>query len=89
VKKRSMLLKRYGHNSVYLNGIIYLIGGFSHRDLPNEMPVTLASCEQFNVLENNWSYISTMSEPRAFAATVTLDNQFIYVFGGMHDFTVL
>jgi hypothetical protein len=30
-----------------------------------------------------------MCEPRAFAASITLDNQFIYVFGGMHDFTVL
>jgi hypothetical protein len=69
-----MMLKRYGHCSVYMNGIIYVIGGFSHRDLPNEMPVTLASCEQFNVLENNWSYISTMNEPRAFAAIVPLDN---------------
>ena len=51
-----------------------MIGGFSHRDLPNEMPVTLASCERFSVLENNWAYISTMSEPKAFAATVALDN---------------
>lgn len=57
-----------------MNGVIYVIGGFSHRDLPNEMPVTLASCERFSVLENNWAYISTMSEPRAFAASITLDN---------------
>jgi N-acetylneuraminic acid mutarotase len=84
-----MMLKRYGHNSVYMNGVIYAIGGFSHRDLPNEMPVTLASCERFNVLENNWAYISTMNEPRAFAGVCSLDNQFLYVFGGMHDFTVL
>jgi len=84
-----MMLKRYGHSSVYMNGVIYAIGGFSHRDLPNEMPVTLASCERFNVLENNWTYISTMNEPRAFAGVLSLDNQFIYVFGGMHDFTVL
>jgi N-acetylneuraminic acid mutarotase len=89
LKKRSMMLKRYGHNSVYLNGIVYVIGGFSHRDLPNEMPVTLAACEQFNILENSWTYTSTMMEPRAFAAAVPLDDQFIYVFGGMHDFTVL
>ena len=35
-KKRPMLLKRYGHLSVYLNGIVYCVGGFSHKDLPNE-----------------------------------------------------
>ena len=31
-KKRPMYLKRYGHLSVYLNGLVYCIGGFSHKD---------------------------------------------------------
>lgn len=35
-KLRPMLLKRYGHSSCYMNGIVYCIGGFSHKDLPNE-----------------------------------------------------
>ena len=35
-KKRPMLLKRYGHLSVYLNGLLYCVGGFSHKDLPSE-----------------------------------------------------
>jgi len=89
IKKKHMLLKRYGHQTCFLNGIIYALGGFSHKDLPNEMPVTLASCERYSIIENMWVYVSTMSEPRAFAASVILDNQYIYVFGGMHDFTVL
>jgi hypothetical protein len=48
-----MLLKRYGHLSVYLNGMVYAIGGFSHKDLPSEKPVTLSACERFSVTAEN------------------------------------
>ena len=89
LKKKNMLLKRYGHNLIYLNGNIYAVGGFSHKDLPNEVPVTLATCEKYSIQENLWSYVSTMNEARAFHSSVALENQFIYVFGGLHDFTVL
>ena len=74
VKRKNMLLKRYGHCMVYLNGAIYAIGGFSHKDLPNEVPVTLASCERYSVHDNSWQYVSTMNESRSFATCVTLDN---------------
>jgi hypothetical protein len=84
-----MLLKRYGHSMIFLNGSIYAIGGFSHKDLPNEVPVTLASCEKYSILENQWSYVSTMNEARSFGSAVTLENQFIYMLGGLHDFNVL
>ena len=30
-----------------------------------------------------------MEKERAFAASVVLDNQFIYLLGGMNDFTIL
>lgn len=53
---------------------MYAIGGFSHKDIPNEVPVTLASCEKFSVLENVWSYVSTMNESRSFASVVALEN---------------
>jgi N-acetylneuraminic acid mutarotase len=74
IKKKNMMLKRYGHQSTYLNGFLYAIGGFSHKDVPNEMPVTLASCERYSIVENSWTYTATMSEPRAFAGHITLDN---------------
>ena len=69
-----MLLKRYGHSTIFLNGFIFALGGFSHKDIPNEVPVTLASCEKYSVLENVWSYVSTMNESRAFASSVALEN---------------
>lgn len=90
IRKKPMILKRYGHISVYLNGFVYCIGGFSHKDLPNEQPVTLSACEKFSVTaENQWSHVSQLCEPRAFASQVTFNGQYIYTFGGMHDYTVL
>ena len=74
IMKKNMIMKRYGHQSQYVNGLIYVIGGFNHRDLPNEQPVTLASCERHQVMDNSWSHIATMQEPRAFASSVVLDS---------------
>ena len=51
--------------------------------------MTLASCERYSLIENAWVHVSTMSEARAFAGHIVLDNQYIYVFGGMHDYNVL
>ena len=72
-KKKNMLLKRYGHCNIFLNGHIYAIGGFSHKDLPNEIPVTLASCERYSVNENVWGYVNTMNNSRAFSTAVALE----------------
>mmetsp|Transcript_42495 Transcript_42495/g.40743 ORF Transcript_42495/g.40743 Transcript_42495/m.40743 type:complete len:662 (+) Transcript_42495:374-2359(+) len=89
VKKKNMLMKRYAHVSLYLNGFLYCLGGFSHKDLLNEVPATLGSCEKYSVLDNQWAYLATMNESRAFSSAVALENQFIYVFGGLHDLQVL
>jgi len=64
-----MLLKRWGHLSVYLNGLIYCLGGFSHKDLRGEEPVTLDACEKFTAsTTESWNYVSSMNQPRAFAS---------------------
>lgn len=64
-----MQVKRYAHSAVFLNGYAYAIGGFSHRDIPNESPVTLASAERFSIHENKWYYVTSMNEARAFAGS--------------------
>ncbi len=69
-----MVLKRYGHINIHLKGYVYSLGGFSHKDLPNEVPVTLGSCEKYSIAANEWSYIGTMNESRSFAAAVALEN---------------
>ena len=73
-KKRPMQLKRYGHTSVYMNGFVYIIGGFSHKDIPNEQPCTLNACEKYSVnTECQWMHICSMSEARAFCSYVTFN----------------
>lgn len=84
-----MQVKRFGHCTIFLNGYVYAIGGFSHRDVPNETPVTLSSVERFAVHENKWYYVASMNESRAFAGVCKVDNQYIYTFGGLHDYQVL
>ena len=67
IKKRNMQVKRFGHSAIFLNGYVYSIGGFSHRDVPNETPVTLSSVERFAIHENKWYYMASMNEARAFS----------------------
>ena len=74
IKKQSLKQARYGHQSQYLNGLVFVIGGFSHRDLPNEAPVTLNSCERLSVIDNTWQEAAPMGKERAFAASIVLDN---------------
>lgn len=54
IKRKNMQIKRFGHSMVYLNGVVYSLGGFGHKDLPNEVPVTLSSCERYTAHDNNW-----------------------------------
>lgn len=41
------------------------------------------------MIDNTWIEVSPMSKERAFAASIVLDSQFIYIFGGMADFNIL
>ena len=36
---------RYGHSSICMNGLVYVMGGFDHRDDEMNSPNTLSSCE--------------------------------------------
>jgi len=84
-----MQVKRFAHSCIFLNGYAYSIGGFSHKDAPNETPVTLGSVERFSIHENKWYYVASMNEARAFSGACQMDNQYIYIFGGLHDYQVL
>ena len=57
IKKQAMHEARYGHQSQYVNGLLFVLGGFSHRDLPNEAPMTLKSCEKLSVIDNTWHVV--------------------------------
>ena len=45
---KPLTICRYGHSSIVLNGWIYVLGGFDHRDDEMSSPNTLNSCECIN-----------------------------------------
>lgn len=89
IKKKSMLSKRYAHATVCLNGYVYALGGFDNRDADGVAPNTLDACERFSVHENKWYHMASMNEARSFAGVCPVQDQFIYLMGGFHDFEVL
>ena len=42
---RPLIEARYGHCQTYINGIVYIMGGFDHEDIVGLPPSTLSSCE--------------------------------------------
>ena len=54
--------KRYSHSSIYLNGSVFVIGGFDNKDDDNVSPSTLKSCERFIIEENKWVAISQLNQ---------------------------
>lgn len=39
-KKKPMDQKRYGHSAMYIKGIMYVMGGYTHKNMPGETPQT-------------------------------------------------
>lgn len=81
--------RRYAHGCISLNGYIYVVGGFDNKDADGVAPSTLDSCERYSVHDNKWNSVCGMNEGRAFAGVCTIGEQFIYLFGGFHDYEVL
>jgi hypothetical protein len=55
MQKTSMLSSRYGHASILANGYVLVFGGFNHREVEGETPITLSSCEKYSEKEDSWS----------------------------------
>lgn len=81
--------RRYAHICVSMNGYIYVMGGFDNKDADGVAPSTLDLCERYSFHENKWTQSCAMNEGRAFAGACCIGDQFIYVFGGFHDYEVL
>ncbi|CDW72222.1 kelch motif family protein [Stylonychia lemnae] len=89
IKKKNMISKRYGHCSLVIKGNVYILGGYGHKDAPGENTLTLSQCEKFNLSANNWENISNMNQGRVYFASCALDDQYAYIFGGIHDYQFL
>jgi len=89
MRRKNLNFARYGHGSVSIKGVVYAFGGFGHKDAPGEPPKTLSSLEKLTSPANNWEMATNMNEARAFFGHCALDGQYIYVFGGFHDYDML
>lgn len=84
-----MQQKRYGHQSAFLRDKIIVFGGFAHPDIPEEPPLTLASCEMLAMSEGQWETMSPMNTARSFMSCCAIADQYCYLFGGISDYKVL
>ena len=66
---------RYGHWSVYWNGYVFVIGGFSMDDNIDVEPSTLSSWEKYHYKENMWTPAAPLNIPRAYSGVVAFKSQ--------------
>ena len=85
---KSMHYKRYAHCSVYARERVFVFGGFAHNDVPEEPPQTLSCCEQLTNAQNYWETISSMNQARAFMSASAIQDQYVYLFGGIKDYHI-
>ena len=71
-----MKVARQDHSIAHLNGLLYVIGGFSSHKGP------LDSVECFNPIRNEWKTIGSMNAKRK-ALDVTVHNGKLYASGGL------
>lgn len=73
--KRNMNVARKLHSSVYMDGFVYVFGGFDGVDIKNY-------CEKYDVKNDLWVNISPMAMNRAYTSLLRYGNEFIFVIGG-------
>jgi hypothetical protein len=75
-RKDKMNVLRKAHSSIYMNGFVYVFGGFSNGGITK-------SCERYCFNQNNWQNTSNMIIPRAYTTPVVYGDNYIYLVGGM------
>jgi hypothetical protein len=75
-----MIKERSSHSICYLDGCIYLIGGFSQA----EEEVT-RECEVLNLQTMTCSRIAPLNTPSANSCATPFRNQYIFKFGGIFN----
>lgn len=82
---KQMIMKRYGHSSVFINNVLFVVGGYEHIDrTQTSMLSTLKTCEKFDIGKNRWEIIAPLNHPRAFFGNVIYKNS-LFVFGGVYN----
>uniref|UniRef100_A0A131Z5J6 Kelch repeat containing protein n=1 Tax=Rhipicephalus appendiculatus TaxID=34631 RepID=A0A131Z5J6_RHIAP len=79
---KTLPVHRYGHKAVFLDGYIYIIGGFENFSPMNLEKAASRSCFWFEVSSGRWGIMAPLNNPRAYHGLAVLDDN-IYVVGGV------
>ena len=71
-----MIVGRSGHAMAYMNGHIYVVGGFSEEGEFSD------KCERYNIRQNFWTPIASTKLRSNNSACCVFRNKYIYKFGG-------
>uniref|UniRef100_A0A7S3P022 Attractin/MKLN-like beta-propeller domain-containing protein n=1 Tax=Euplotes crassus TaxID=5936 RepID=A0A7S3P022_EUPCR len=82
VKRADMNLPRADHSLIYLAGYIYAIGSYVHNKCNN-------TCERYDIYKNKWTPIASLNIGRAGVGLCTVDNTYLYAFGGRNEQRVI
>ncbi len=82
VKKADMNLPRADHSLIYLAGYIYAIGSYVHNKCNN-------TCERYDIYKNKWTPIASLNTGRAGVGLCSVDNSYLYAFGGRNEQRVI
>lgn len=67
---------RYAHGICFIKEFIYVTGGV------RDFEITYDSCERYNILANEWSFIPPLDRPKYGVSIVAVNQRYIYMFGG-------
>lgn len=81
-QRKTLPVHRYGHKAVYLDGFIYIIGGFENFSPVNLEKTSSRCCFWFEVSSGRWGIMAPLNHTRAYHGLTVLDND-IYVVGGV------
>ena len=70
-----MNMTRKLHSSIYMDGFVYVFGGFDGNDIKNY-------CEKYDLKNDLWVNISPMAMNRAYTNLLRYGNEFIFIIGG-------
>ena len=78
VKRANMNLPRADHSLIYLAGYIYAVGSYVHNRCNS-------TCERYDIYKNKWMPIASLNTGRAGIGLCSVDNAYLYAFGGRND----
>jgi len=76
IRKTNMFFERRNHSSIKIDNYIYVCGGIDLNNNP------MSQCEKYSLQLEEWSRISNMIKEKSHLSLCSINNKFIYSFGG-------